>query len=216
MEEKKPVKSSTSKQLFFSFSKLLIRIVFRVLFGCRYLYLGPFPKTGPVIFASNHLSNLDPPTVGAGIRREVYFIAKQELFRKMLFGALIRYLQAVPLRRGVMDWRASARLKEILRGGGSLLMFPEGTRSRDGNLGKGKFGVGYLAQETGATIVPVYVCGTNHLKDTMLRREALRVLYGQPIEPGEYAGFEHSTRGQLAISALIMERIAGLQQAVDS
>ena len=214
MNEKKPVK--TFKTLTVRFSKFLIRLFLRVFFGCRYHYEQPLPTEGPVIFASNHLSYFDPPTVGAGVAREIFFLAKLELFKNPLFGALIRFYNAVPIRREVMDWRAVSRLKEILSSDGTVLFFPEGTRSRDGRLGKGRFGVGLLSQECRATIVPTYVRGTGHLRDALLRRRPMAVFYGSPITPDQYDSFEHSARGQLAISGLVMERIAAMQLDCDT
>ena len=214
MNEKKPAK--TFKQLVVGFSKFLIRLVLRIFFDCRYHYEQPLPTEGPVIFASNHLSYFDPPTVGAGIDLDVYFMAKTELFKNPLFGALIRYYHALPIRRGGMDWGAVSRLREILNSGGAALLFPEGTRSLDGHLGKGRFGVGLLAQQTGAAIVPIYVRGTDRLLDAFLRRRPMAVFYERPITSEQYAGFESSTQGQLAISRLIMERIAAMQQAYDT
>jgi len=167
---------------------------------------------GPVIFASNHLSYFDPPAVGAGIAREVHFMAKRELFKNLLFGALIRFYNAVPVRRGVMDWSAVAQVKEILRSGGSVLLFPEGTRSRDGRLGKARFGVGLLAQQTGATIVPIYVRGTDRIRKSFFRQPPMAVFYAQPVTADQYAGFESSARGQLAISEMILERISVLKE----
>jgi 1-acyl-sn-glycerol-3-phosphate acyltransferase len=194
----------------------MIRVFLRVLFGCRFIYNGTVPRTGPVIFASNHLSYFDPPSVGSGIPREIHFIAKLELFKNPVFRALILFFNSIPIRRGVMDWRAMARIKELLRSGGAVILFPEGTRGREGKLGQGKFGVGMLAQETGATIVPVYIRGSQALADAFFRRRPMRILYGEAILQEGYAEFEHSTDGQLAISELVMARIAALQEQVEA
>ena len=214
MNKKKPAK--TFKQLVLRFSRFLIRLLLRIFFGGRYNYRQPLPTEGPVIFASNHLSYLDPPTVGAGIGLDVYFMAKSELFRNPLFGALIRFCNAVPVRRGVMDWGAVSRLREILNSGGAVLLFPEGARRLDGKLGEGKFGVGVLAQQTGAAIVPIYVRGTERLLDALLRRRPMAVFYERPITSEQYARFESSTRGQLALSQMIMQRIADMKNIHDT
>ncbi|MBN2288183.1 MAG: 1-acyl-sn-glycerol-3-phosphate acyltransferase [Candidatus Glassbacteria bacterium] len=214
MNGKKPVK--TIKPLVLRFSRFLVRLFLKVFFGCSYHYEQPLSLEGPVIFASNHQSYLDPPTVGAGIAKGIYFMAKQELFSNRFFGALIGFYNAVPVRRGVMDWRAVARIKEILKTGGAVLVFPEGTRSRDGHLGKARFGAGLLAQETGAVIVPVYVRGTDRLLAALLRKRPMAVFYGCPLPPEQYGSFERSTRGQLAVSELIMQRISCMQQAYDT
>ncbi len=193
-------------------SQAVLRGLFRVAFGCRYVYEAPIPTDVPLIVASNHASYFDPPGVGAGVPRPLNFMAKRELFRNPLFGGLIGFYGAVPIRRGVMDWRGVAMLKGILAAGGAVLLFPEGTRSRNGELGEAKFGAGMLAQESGALILPAYIRGSDQLKAAFLRRRTMLVRYGEPISPQEYAGFERSVQGRLEISRLVMARIAGLKE----
>ena len=139
-------------------------------------------------------------------------MAKRELFKNKLFGALIRFYNAVPVRREGMDWKAVALMKEVLGNSNGVLLFPEGTRQKKSGLGKARFGAGLLAQQTESIIVPIYIRGTDNLLDAFLRRRPMAVFYGLPITPDQYAGFEHSTRGQLAISEMILNRIASLQQ----
>lgn len=199
------------KTRIYSLSQGLVRLIGRVALGCRYYGRENIPPEGPLILASNHCSYFDPPAVGGGVPRPIHFMAKKELFENPLFGGLIRFYHAVPVRRAGMDWGAVEELKQILSDGGALIMFPQGTRRREGDpLGKPKFGVGMLAQETGATIVPVFALGTGRLRDAFLRRRPMRVYYGEPISADEYAGFEHGPRGQLMIAEMVMERIAGL------
>ena len=213
MNDKKPAK--TYKLHIERASKFLVRLFLRVFFGCRYHYEQPIPLDCPLIIAPNHTSYFDPPSVGAGVPRQMHYFAKRELFKNPLFGALIRFYNAVPVRRGVMDWKAVAEVKKLLRAGGAILVFPEGTRSRDGCLGKAKFGAGMLAQETGAVIVPVYASGTNRLLDAFLRRRPIEVYYGKPIQPEQYANLERSTKSQIAISEMIIERIVSMKKAYE-
>jgi 1-acyl-sn-glycerol-3-phosphate acyltransferase len=213
MNYKKPVK--TFKLLSERGSKFIMRLFFRVFFGCRYHYEQPIPLEGPVIIAPNHTSYFDPPGVGAGVYRQMHFFAKRELFRNLLFRALIRFYNAIPVRRGVMDWKAVAEVKALLKAGGAIMVFPEGTRSRDGRLGKAKFGAGMLAQETGAIIVPVYVHGTNRPLDAFLRRRPFEVFFGKQIRPEQYADLDRSTKSRLAISEMIIQRIAAMQKACE-
>ncbi|OGG05216.1 MAG: hypothetical protein A3F83_08555 [Candidatus Glassbacteria bacterium RIFCSPLOWO2_12_FULL_58_11] len=215
MRQKKPVKKRV-KQLIYRFSQWLARQLLKLFFGCRYCYEEPIPTEGPLIIASNHSSYLDPPSVGAGIAREIHFLAKRELFKNPFFGALIRFYHAVPIRRAGMDWEGLARIREILDGGGAVILFPEGTRQRGGSLGKPRFGVGKLAQETRASILPVYARGTADLRAAFLRRRPMRITYGRLILPGQYEDFELNPRGQLAISGLVMERIAELKDKLET
>lgn len=201
------------KGLFYRASKWLARLILRVFFGYRHSGSDNIPPGGPLIIASNHSSYWDPVSVGAAVLRPIHFIAKQELFKNSLFGGLISFYHAVPIRRGGMDWRGVEVLKKILSDNGALIMFPQGTRRPEGSpLGKPKFGVGMLAQETQATIVPAFLLGTGRLTDAFLRRRPMRVYYGEPIRPEHYATFESGPHGQLRIAELVMERIAELVQ----
>jgi len=211
MKGKMPVKKLERR--IYSFSQLLVRIFLRLFFGCRYSYEQQIPRTGALIVASNHVSYFDPPGVGAGIPREdIHFMAKRELFKNPVFGWLISFYHAVPISRSGMDWKGIAQVKDILGQGGAIILFPEGTRQKEGKLGKARFGLGMLAQETGAAILPVFARGTGRLLDAFLRRRPMRILYGRIIQPEEYAGFDPTPRGQLAISKMVLERISALKE----
>jgi glycerol-3-phosphate dehydrogenase (NAD(P)+) len=123
------------------------------------------PASGPVILASNHRSFLDPFVIAVMARRPIYFVAKKELF---LFHPAVSWLLgalgAFPIDRGASDQDAMATARAILERGEVVLMFPEGTRIRPGSLGVPKRGVGRLALETGAPVVPVAVIGTEAVR----------------------------------------------------
>ena len=140
------------------------------------------PNSGPVILAANHRSFLDPFVVGVCLRRPVYFVAKQELFAKRWQGWLLNALGAFPIRRGESDEEAVATSKEILDRGDAVVIFPEGTRIRTGSLGAPKRGVGRLALETGAPVVPIAVAGTEHTRRGWVIRPAkVRARCGRPL-----------------------------------
>ena len=140
--------------------KLLLVFLMRAWFGLRVRGAEHIPSSGPALIVSNHQSILDPPVIGGAARRQIYFLAKAELFRIPLFGRLIRAVHARPVRREGSDPRALRTAALLLEEGKALLIFPEGTRSLDGRLGEGKPGVGMLAITSGAPVVPAYVSGT--------------------------------------------------------
>ncbi|MEA2397733.1 MAG: glycerol-3-phosphate dehydrogenase [Thermoleophilaceae bacterium] len=143
---------------------------------------GHIPRTGPVILAANHRSFLDPFVVGVCLRRPVYFVAKQELFAKRWQGWLLNALGAFPIRRGESDEEAVETSKAILARGDALVIFPEGTRIRSGALGSPKRGVGRLALETGAPVVPIAVAGSEHARrGWRIRPVKVRVRCGRPL-----------------------------------
>lgn len=140
------------------------------------------PAEGPVIFVSNHRSFIDPFILGLCNRRPVYYVAKEELFKFRPLGWFLCSLGAFPVRRGAADGDMIETAKAILDRGDPVLIFPEGTRIRPGALGKPKRGVGRLALETGATVVPVAMIGTEAIrKGFRVRPHKIRVRIGAPL-----------------------------------
>ncbi|MBX5441223.1 MAG: 1-acyl-sn-glycerol-3-phosphate acyltransferase, partial [Solirubrobacteraceae bacterium] len=137
---------------------------------------------GPMIIAANHRSFLDPFVIGTICRRPVYFVAKKELFQKPLTAWFLNSLGAFPIDRGNADGDAMATAREILERGDVVVIFPEGTRVRPGGLGKPKRGVGRLALETGAPVLPVAVIGTEAIRrGWRIRPHKVRIRVGSPL-----------------------------------
>jgi len=140
------------------------------------------PESGPVIFASNHRSFLDPFVIATIARRPMYYVAKEELFKRPLTAWFLNALGAFPVRRGQGDGDMLETAKAILARGDSVLIFPEGTRIRPGSLGRPRRGVGRLALETGAPVVPVAVIGTEAIrKRWRIRPHKVRIRVGRPL-----------------------------------
>ena len=140
------------------------------------------PESGPVIYCANHRSFLDPFVIGTIARRPMYYVAKEELFRYRVVGWILNALGAFPVKRGAGDQDMLTTAKAILERGDSVLVFAEGTRIRPGALGRPKRGVGRLALETGAPVVPVAVIGTEAVrKGWRIRPHKVRVRIGSPL-----------------------------------
>jgi 1-acyl-sn-glycerol-3-phosphate acyltransferase len=155
---------------------------FHVYFRLRRIGMPHVPEHGPVIFAANHRSFLDPFVIGALSRRPLYFVAKKELFRKPLQRWFLNSLGAFPIDRGNADGDAMGTARAILERGDCVVIFPEGTRTRPGGIGTPKRGVGRLALETGAPVVPVAVHGTSHIRTKWkIRPHRVTVRAGQPL-----------------------------------
>jgi len=160
------------------------RSLFKVYFRWRVYNPERVPLEGGVILASNHASYLDPPLVGAGLRRGINYLARENLFRFPVMGWVLRQWQVVPVDR---DGGGAAGLRAILDrllAGGAIILFPEGTRTRDGNLQPARSGIGLTVIRSTAPVVPVRVFGTfeaygRHLRIPRPHRVAVK--YGQPV-----------------------------------
>ncbi|MFL5818541.1 MAG: 1-acylglycerol-3-phosphate O-acyltransferase [Conexibacter sp.] len=140
------------------------------------------PADGPVIFAANHRSFLDPFVIGTMMRRPIYYVAKKELFRNRVQGWLLNALGAFPVDRGKADQDMIDTAKAILARGDCVLIFPEGTRVRPGPPGSAKRGVGRLALETGVPVVPVAVIGTTDIRrGWRVRPRKVRIRAGRAL-----------------------------------
>ncbi len=168
------------------------------------------PAAGGVIFAANHLNNADPPILGAAVaRRRLRFMAKVELF-KLPFGVIPRMYGAFPVRRFGSDARALLTAERLLKDGQALGMFPEGTRSRTGRLGRAHPGTALIALRTGMPVVPCAITGTEILANPL--RLALRPRFGVTIgKPLQVEARRRPTADEIAeASEAILAAIRGL------
>lgn len=170
----------------YSLARWILRGLQRPFGGFTAIGAERLPVDGPVILAVNHTSFLDPVVAGCACPRPLHFMARDTLFDPPVFGALIRAYNAFPVARGA-DPRAALRAcGERLDQGEAVLMFPEGTRSRDGRVGDVKGGIGLLATRHRAPVAPVYLWGPFRAwpRGRRLPRPVpMRAYYGSPIVP---------------------------------
>lgn len=193
---------------------LLIRCF--MIFFCRLKILGAenVPMTGAMILASNHVSLVDPPFLGSSLNRPLFYMAKKELFAGHFFGPLIRRVNAFPVNRAIFDKAALEKSRDILNSGGGIIMFPEGTRSRNGQLGKAKPGIGMLARSALVPIVPVYIHNSGKSCLSILNHKRLVISFGRPIDPGWIEDMADDKNGYREIAGAVMERISELRAAM--
>jgi len=144
------------------------------------------PKKGPIIVVANHVSYLDPPALAVGCRRELSFMAKEELFKYPVLGTVIKMLSAFPVDRKKIDIRAFRMSLRFLKQGKAVALFPEGTRQRLGhkNLGELHTGAAYLALKAGVPLIPVGISGTDRVMPDgkhLPRLSKIFVNIGKPI-----------------------------------
>jgi 1-acyl-sn-glycerol-3-phosphate acyltransferase len=175
------------------------------------------PPTGPVILVANHVHVLDPVLLQFSCPRWITFMAKEELFRSRLLGFWVRWAGAFPIRRGGQISEKQKILdlvRDRLEGGGVLGMFPEGRRSRDGKLVKGRPGSAVIASRADAAVLPVGITGTDKLGGIgwLWRRPSILINIGRPFKLPATTG--RMSRSQMhSLTALLMQEIAALLPA---
>ncbi len=144
-----------------------------------------FPK-GNLILAGNHISNWDPPFIAAAVPRAVHFMAKSSLFKTRFLSWFMQKLGAFPInRRSNVNSGALNKAIELVNSGGAVIIFPEGTRSRNGVMLPAKAGVGYIAHATSAPVLPFFLEGMDDPKSTLLFKSRFSVTFGEIIMPEE-------------------------------
>jgi 1-acyl-sn-glycerol-3-phosphate acyltransferase len=173
------------------------------------------PDSGGCIVASNHVSFLDPPAVGAGVgNRLVHFLARDTLFRGWLRNWFFTAVKCVPIDRTKGDVGALRKSLQILKEGKLLALFPEGTRSPNGELQPAKGGVGFLISKAGVPVVPAYVDGSFEAFPKgakKIKRGHVRIFFGMPIRPDEIGALGTTRESYEEIGRLVMSRIAELR-----
>ena len=173
------------RRLLYRLSQLWAWFLFIFFYGVRAYGRRNIPAGGPFIVACTHQSYLDPVVVGFTCPAPVRYFARRSLFRNPLFAALIRAYGAFAVERETADLGALRKALRFLRGGEAVLLFPEGTRTRDGRIGEVKPGVFLLAERAGVPVVPAVIEGAREIwprKRKMPRFFLpLRILYGKPF-----------------------------------
>jgi len=187
----------------YPFARSVVAGLLRPTFRIKVEGLEHFPKEGGVLLCTNHISNLDPPVVGVTAPRKVLFMAKAELFNVPVLKQLLTNFGTFPVKRGGGDREAIRAGLKVLKEGHVLGLFPEGTRSKDGKLGKGQAGAGFFALRSTAAVVPCAIIGPYKTFRT------LRVVYGKPINMEEYR--ERKINAE-EMTSIIMEEINKLLQ----
>jgi len=174
--------------VYYSATRLVARCLFRVVAGWEVRGRHHVPPQGGLVVASNHISFWDPPLIGAALPREVHYLAKTELFSTPVLGRLIRSLNAIPIRRGAADVSGLSRAIGVVRDGGAMLLFPEGSRMRDGALHPARPGVGMISVQTDARIVTCYISGSSRPGRWFTRGARVRIRFGRARHWRDFAG----------------------------
>jgi 1-acyl-sn-glycerol-3-phosphate acyltransferase len=190
--------------MLYLFARWVCRCFFTLVYRWKVDGAHHIPADGPVIVCCNHIGNLDPPLVGSALQRKVHFMAKEELFRVPLLGQLIQALGAFPVKRGASDKRAIKQALTLLEQNRVLVIFPEGTRSKTGELGEGRPGAAFLALKSNATVVPAAIIGPYRLF------RPIRVRFGPPVDLTPWLETKVSTETTKEATKRIMQEIRRL------
>lgn len=187
---------------FYEVIKWLIRTYGKLAFRVTITGLEHLPAEGAVIVASNHVTGWDPPLLGVLLPRPIHYMAKEELFRNKLFGAVLRALGAFPVKRGATDIGSVKQALKLLREGKVFGIFVEGTRSRSGELQEAKGGAAMFALKTKAPVVPSHI--TAGPKGW---RRRIEIQLGPPIEADDsWRDYDHGAAQIIAAIAAIPQR----------
>ena len=185
-------------------------LLFRVLLRWRVTGLENIPAGGAII-APNHQSFWDIPLLGVALRgRHVHFMAKSELFQNPVFGWVIRTLLAFPVKRGAPDRAAIRHAIEMLKAGDLVAIFPEGTRSKTGQLGAPEAGLSLIAAKADVPIVPVAIYGSRLIFSKTQFLPQVKIHFGNPINICEIKSVQGEDR--LDVGAMVMQAIAAILQ----
>lgn len=198
----------------YHFLHIIARPLLKSLFRFQVFGAENVPFTGGVLLMSNHASYVDPVFVGAAVDRNLCYMARSTLFRPGLIEWVLLNMNAFPVHLGVPDRRAIRRALQLLEDGNLLLIFPEGTRSVDGTLGKPQAGVGLIAYRTTASVVPVFLSGTHKALPRgakALKPAKITVSFGSPIDMEYYRGCKASRETYVKIGEEVMAEIAKMK-----
>ena len=170
-----------SGKTLYSFCKTLLYYFFTVFFRFKIIGAEHIPASGGAVIAANHLSLWDPPVIGAACTRPINFMAKEELFAISILKWIITRLKAFPVRRGTADRTAIKHAISLLKNGEILGVFPEGTRSTTGELGKPEPGIAMIVLKAGVPIVPAAIIGTNKVFTDGCIFPQFIIKFGKPI-----------------------------------
>ena len=189
--------------------RVVVIFIYKILYNLSYEGKDNIPRQGGYIFASNHRGYADPVLLSLPVPKRFAYMAKEELFKNPFFSVLIRAFGAFPVSRGKGDLEVIDTAIGKLKSGKNLVIFPEGTRSYDGKVGRGKTGVALIAAKTGADVIPAAIVFEGR---KLKFRSKVVVKYGKPIKAQELAITGTSSSELKELKAKIMGAITELAE----
>lgn len=194
--------------MLYAILQIVFRLFFKLFFRAEIHGLDNIPNDGALILAANHASNWDPPLLACFLSRPVSYMAKEELFEIPVFSAGIKSCHAFPVKRGAADRAAIKAATDVLKEERCLGLFPEGTRSKTGELKKAEAGIGLIAAMTKAPVVPAAIIGTEKIFRNGGFFPKLKIIYGEPIV---FDGNRKDKTALVNFSQTVMQKIAAMK-----
>lgn len=196
------------------FVQIATYIIANLLFRIKISGLENLPRQGAFILASNHKSHLDPIIIAGASTRKLHFIAKKELVKAKFVGSIMNWLSMVLINREGVDRTALKHGLRLLHSGRVLALFPEGTRSKDGRLGRAHAGVALFALTARVPVIPAFVSGTERALPAGSHRirigSRIGVVFGKPIAPYDIADRSNKKAAYQELTNRVMQEIANL------
>ncbi|MDR0680186.1 MAG: 1-acyl-sn-glycerol-3-phosphate acyltransferase [Puniceicoccales bacterium] len=195
----------------------LFKTGFYELFDGAIYGLENIPGKGSFLLACNHASYFDPPFLGAVLlgKRKIFSFAKKSLFSAPLWKWLFTRLNSIPVDRNNVDMSAIRSVLKLLQNGSGVMIFPEGTRSSDGQLHKAHAGVGMFACKSGTRVIPCRIFGAYKILNRFSHfpnfNEKAAIIFGKPLQPAEYDNNKTSPNRYQEAANIIMEKIKSLE-----
>jgi 1-acyl-sn-glycerol-3-phosphate acyltransferase len=199
----------------YTLARIILTLPTLLLWRVRAIGVENVPKRGPLVLAPNHFSQMDHFFAGLYLRRKIRFMAKSQLFGPPVLTYIYKHGGVFPIRRGHHDEVAMETARILVEQGEMLLLYAEGGRSRSGELGEPKPGIGRIALETGAPIVPVCIHGSERARQwTRLRFPKVTVQFGEPLAFSIEKG--PSRERQLEIATEVFGHVRQMHEALSA
>jgi 1-acyl-sn-glycerol-3-phosphate acyltransferase len=197
----------------YTLARIVLTLPTILIYRVRGVGVKNVPPEGPLLLAPNHFSQMDHFFVGVYLRRKIRFMAKSQLFGPPVLTYIYKHGGVFPIRRGHHDEEAFETVYELLRQGEMLLVYAEGGRSRSGQMGSPKPGIGRIALESGAPVVPVAIYGSERVRGwKRLRFPRVTVQFGEPLS---FAVEESPSRErQLEAASEVFDRVRGMYEGL--
>ncbi|MGI6606159.1 MAG: lysophospholipid acyltransferase family protein [Peptococcia bacterium] len=199
--------------MFYKIVIIIMRLYLRIFNRWTIIGRENIPQQGPLVLIGNHVSYWDPVILACSVNREVHFMAKTELFNVPIFRQIIKWLHAFPVKRGSPDRNALRTSSEILNNGKVLALFPEGTRSKTGELLPFQPGAALLALRAKAPIVPIMMLGSRSTFPLSIRGK-IEVRIGEPMYFNELVEQKVSGEELEKASLAVREKMLSLSKEV--